>query len=1112
MAKKSKGSSASESMVSKASGDKKSRSRSCLLCQKRKQKCDHRLPSCTTCLKAGVKCVQPEKYSVDAPIKDEYTIVLERRIQYLESMIDDSSGNFKSGALSKYKKMTPYIENHETSSQTMTNDDAFITNTIKTETMTEPTSSSSLSLQRTNTFDPGIADDIVNSLEIPTFSLMNDPMRQIPEFDAHGKIINPSRPFDSQTPPPVVKPLNPSSANNTHKIMPDLPPSNGLSISLAGPIDLSETILGKYDFKEILKYDPEYVVDDQLSRTLIDTHFIRFQIKFPFLNEKEVMDFYNAYQGQKLAGFMNDSNYFYFSCCRMWLIYSLNSFILKTTGDYKHLAPLRLFSTALRSLSKCKVTDPYQQIEIYLLVILCLIRCDRDAAEIYRLIGDAMKLAVKLDLHKYSSYLSCREDDERLKKMKCFWCVYLLDRLISVSVGKPFNFPEKSIDPDIPLFEDDPAKTNFVKDFTENSSPGLSNGTEAVLYINQAIKLKRIEAKAMESLNIVGSNSQVSTVSELPLVEYYFDQLQNWRKECTVIMNQVEQATLALYYFRTVRVLIQPYLELMQPEDRLLKECQAAAGQICQLFKVFHQKTVYGHSILAINNVFVAGVTLIYCLWLTRNIEDKRRRLLGDKAKHTRLVMTPEVFTSLDDLKACSICLFVMAERSKYAIVFRDTFDELSRSTCRSLVERCGADSTELMYNNKKTNTYDSNTIKKRVGNETMKTWNQNHQLSNGNIKENGKPNEENNESKNDSASVKIESEVMPPAVVRRPVTHYDIIPDYHGLSSKTLTSKFKQQLQKEKEENKRKRGALEKSTVPKSLSHLLIAIGETPEGKKNTQRQRQKANKENQKKIKQVNEVAKSQKTLVAELGASKDGGNTSNYSGFAYGDIFGIGHTQNGSTVPSAGLFNNTGSTNYPANHWDGNNDNSETTTTTFFNSPNSYGNHFIDPGSSNNVNAVNGFSFGQLQTPLGMSNLLSGSGLQIPFTDRANDMINNISNWNEENGSVNDMHQFMANDFLNNNFGTKKFNSTTNQIFADLETLNTLAMNVSEDNGATNDNGGFGGHDNFGNVRNNISIKNEDDNNSDSGDSVPPYKKKKFDTQSLFNGNFRVNQKGS
>ncbi|KAG7702556.1 hypothetical protein KL914_005216 [Ogataea haglerorum] len=42
--------------------DKKGRSTSCYLCQKRKQKCDQRSPSCTNCVKSQTTCVQPPRY------------------------------------------------------------------------------------------------------------------------------------------------------------------------------------------------------------------------------------------------------------------------------------------------------------------------------------------------------------------------------------------------------------------------------------------------------------------------------------------------------------------------------------------------------------------------------------------------------------------------------------------------------------------------------------------------------------------------------------------------------------------------------------------------------------------------------------------------------------------------------------------------------------------------------------------------------------------------------------------------------------------------------------------------------------------------------------------
>lgn len=862
MAKKSKSLLVLELMASKASADsKKSRSRLCLLCQKRKQKCDHRVPSCTTCIKAGVQCIQPERYAVSGTSKDEYTLLLESRLLYLENAIDDS-GNLRPGALSRYKKITPFI-----GAKPAVDDPLFAEGPAKIHQEIKP--------------DP-------DSLEIPTFSLMNDPMRQIPDIRA-----------TSHVPGPLVAP---ESALPAPRVL----------LTLGGPVDLSQSILAKYDFLEILAHDPEYDVDPKLLRTLIDTHFVRFQVKFPFLDENEVVNFHSAYTSGNIAAYANDLDYFHFLCCRQWLIYSLNLFILKTTGDHARLEPLRLFLTALRSLGKCKITDPYQKIEIFLLAALCLVRCDRDLLEPHALAGDAMHAAVELGLHKYDAYHGC-EPRQRLRKMKAFWCVYLLDRLILVLLGRPFSFPEKEIDAAIPLF---------------GSEPG---GPANYPFLNQSIRLKRLEARAMDALGIVGTNLQVLLRLELPLVEHYFEQLQAWRTDCASVSAAVEKATLGLYYFRTVRVLLQPYLALMRPEDRLLRECQAAAGQICQLFKVFHQRTVYGHLTLAINNVFVAGVTLIYCLWLTRNTEDRRRKLLGDTAKHTRPAMTASMFASLDDLRACSVCLYVMAERSKYAVVFRDTFELLLRATMGNLIERCGPDSTELIY----TKTLDE----------------------------------------------------VPPAVVRQPVEEYEVMPE-HGQVSET----FRKQQERELAENRRKRGYLERSAVPKSLSHLLA--GSSEDSADNEPKKEELAP------VSQTSENLKKEPPTKEILGSFENPGLS-----YTFGDLFG----RSESTQPTSSL--------------------------------------------------LPGFGFQPFSFPS-----------QIPFPDRANDMINNISTWTEESGPVTANY---INNLLGPDFGAseeRKLESTTNQIFADLETLNTLAMNAS---------------------------------------SEPPTKKKKFDTKSLFNGDFKVNK---
>jgi hypothetical protein len=503
-------------------------------------------------------------------------------------------------------------------------------------------------------------------------------------------------------------------------------------------IDYSNSLFAKYNLKDFLNYDPVFEFDEKVSRGFLDIHFSRLQFKYPLLDEDEIFEFHNAYVTNNLTGYMNDNDYFHYCCSRMWLVFAISSCLHMSTGKYSGPPPARYFSTAIRHLSKCKHISDLQQIEILTLTVLYLIRTDKDSSCLYDIIKDSLAICVRLKLNRSVTYIGL-PPREKLKKMRLWWCSYLLERMISIAVGKTYTLPENYVDLDIPMFAVEPSKAKHPQSTT---------------FINQSIILRRIESRFVEELDIIACiDPQQVHSAQLPLVERYFQELEVWRGKCGGFAQGIENETLRLYYYRSVRLLIQPFLELMDPMDKLFRECQAAAGQICQLFKVFHEKTVFGHSTTAIHTVFVAGVTLIYCLWLARNKDDMKRKALGDVSKHTRPAVSESLFSGLNDLRACSICLYVMSERSKFALSFRDTFDQLMSATIGNLIERCGPNSSEIIYNN-------------QPG--------------------------------------------MPPAIVRR-------------VDSTGFGVAYVQHSDEEQAERKRRQGQLQKSVVPKSLSHLLI-------------------------------------------------------------------------------------------------------------------------------------------------------------------------------------------------------------------------------------------------------------------------------------------------
>ncbi|EJS42548.1 YLR278C [Saccharomyces arboricola H-6] len=829
--------------------DKKGRSRSCLLCRRRKQRCDHKLPSCTACLKAGIKCVQPSKYSSSAsnsntpaagtlplppypiikneqqdssvdvgvgvgasagagaslndmtvikpitagntiagvadantfktpmnsvtstfnsnlPNKDQYTVFLEKKLRSLETLLDLPPGcNQYNIKLSQYKKVSHLLESNGTSDYSRPNS---------------------------------------NMVILPLPSLSNKPLEN--SNNGGGNL--------TLTPNDTSAITN--NINNNHAIC----QSASLLNDPLESLDFTKCIFAKYNLKkEFLTYDPIFEFDEKLSRSFLDTFFTRLQFKYPILDEHEIYTFYDHYLHNKIlippsspstsssTPPSNSHSYseieFHFLSGRMWLVFSISAYLLMTTGKYKGFPPHRYFSTAIRHITKCGLHLNYvQQIELLTLLVLYIIRTDRDSLILYDIIKDVMGISKK-KLHLNQWYPN---DPFANKKLRLFWCVYLLERMICVAVGKPYTIKESEIN--LPLFNNDSFYTKGV----HMTTPSTSN--HGVQFINQSLKLRRIESQFVESLQLLKNDSKSVRQSrdQLPLVQKFFEDLEIWRKSySTLDVKNFENETLKLYYYRSVRLLIQPYLEFFAPEDRLFRECQAAAGQICQLYKIFHQKTLNGHSTPAVHTVFVAGVTLIYCMWLARNFDDQRRKKLGDASKHTRPLISASLFSTMDDLRACSVCLYVMTERSNFARTFRDTFDQLMNATVGNLIERCGPDSSELIFmassitNSTKPNNFGGKG--KNIVDESISSTSTNNGTTSVTAS---------NQSNSRSKSISHNGG-MPPAVAR--IFGKGQAEEHAGFVENSQVDLAEQ------EKFKKKQGVLEKTSVPKSLAHLLTKM-----------------------------------------------------------------------------------------------------------------------------------------------------------------------------------------------------------------------------------------------------------------------------------------------
>ncbi|KAH0276529.1 acyl-CoA thioesterase II, partial [Aureobasidium melanogenum] len=172
-------------------------------------------------------------------------------------------------------------------------------------------------------------------------------------------------------------------------------------------------------------------------------------------------------------------------------------------------------------------------------------------------------------------------------------------------------------------------------------------------------QLRTFEARIQRTIYRVDR----TTSALQPKMHRLISELDAWRQIIPPSLQPSEHERLMLHFHRDVRLLLQPFLSILEPSSELFRRCVDAAGQVCQIHKRLHQTPEYGHSFVAVHTVFVSGITLLYALWKGSNWS----------------------FSISNDIRAASCVLAIMGERAPWIRRFRDEFDALTEATMAAL-------------------------------------------------------------------------------------------------------------------------------------------------------------------------------------------------------------------------------------------------------------------------------------------------------------------------------------------------------------------------------------------------------------------------------------------
>jgi hypothetical protein len=421
-----------------------------------------------------------------------------------------------------------------------------------------------------------------------------------------------------------------------------------------------------------LRTNPVEPPADVLGEKLINTYLARIHPRFPFLFRPDIWTAHrnrfslseendrqqdrsephfasSAYHNHGLALFM------------LYMVYAIGALCLRLTEDYKDTSPEQFYVSAMQHVACVREADPVHNLAAIVLLVLYHLRSESRNG-LWHLTGLAMRTVTDMGLHRKASTQRLGPFEAQLQR-RLFWSIYALESIFASTFGRPISLSDCDIDQPLPLAVDDDERLCQASSEAEYSARANDHGPDGLTQFVLLSQLHVFEARIQRTIYRVDR-----TVDSLqPKMDSLLGDLEAWHRNMPTTLPKSDHDRVLLHYYRTVRILLQPFLSILHPTSEPFRKCAHAAGQICQVHKQLHRTSEYAHSFVAVHTVFVSGITLLYTLW-------RGREKMWS-------------FTISNDIRAASCVLSIMGERAPWIRHFRDTFDVMVEATMAVMQE-----------------------------------------------------------------------------------------------------------------------------------------------------------------------------------------------------------------------------------------------------------------------------------------------------------------------------------------------------------------------------------------------------------------------------------------
>lgn len=335
------------------------------------------------------------------------------------------------------------------------------------------------------------------------------------------------------------------------------------------------------------------------------------------------------------------------------------------------------------------------------------------SASLWHLVGMAARMCFELGMHRESTYRvvqsvetgDVRDLDEASEiKRRCFWSIFALDRIASITLGRPLAIQLEDCDTELPevrQLEAKPPNTPLSYNVTFDS-PQWQSRTAIFVHI---ITYRTICGKILTSLHNTTRSKIESGYDYATVGEGLRQELETWYQNIDNL-RLVDSATLGgqdrssfrsrdwyhMLFHNGILMLYRPsstFQDSLQTSPILLRIFESAQQSIAA-YAYLHGTRKINYSWVTLHAVFIAGLSYIYAVrshFQTRRAHSRwgTNQLGANTGVH--LPSDPSVMTIVNDTRACSTILVAVSERWPSARNCHVVFGRLSDAVLADVVD-----------------------------------------------------------------------------------------------------------------------------------------------------------------------------------------------------------------------------------------------------------------------------------------------------------------------------------------------------------------------------------------------------------------------------------------